>query len=84
MGLDIVFQFSDGGVATSHMLYSSWSTKFSKYLTSEEDDKCFQDKLSGECTDKCLCLKVYIMVIAKNYLQEGLRTDDYPVRMKFC
>lgn len=84
MGLDIEFRFSDGGIANSHMCYSTWSAKFSPYLTVEEDRKCFQEPMSGICTDKFLCLKVYSMVIIKNYLQEGLRTDEYPISMEFC
>ena len=83
MGLDITFTFGDGGRAYSHMCYSSWNRLFAGYLSPRENRACFQRDGMGTCEDKNICLKVYSMVMVKNYIQDGERLDEYPVKMEF-
>ena len=83
MGIDIEFQFKDGNTICCHLCYRSWNNKFLKYLTHEEHGKCFQNILEGECQDKKLCLKLYTMLMVKGCFEQGVRTDDYPVKMIF-
>ena len=83
MGLDITFVFSDDERAYSHMCYSSFNKYFAPYLSTREYQACFQKDGYGKCEDKNICLKVYSMVLARGYVQDGERLDDYPVSMYF-
>ena len=83
MGLDITFVFSEGEPAYSHMRYGSFSQYFAPYLSLREYQACFQRDGYGKCEDKNICLKVYSMVLARGYVQDNERLDDYPICMYF-
>lgn len=86
MGLDVVFEFSDGSSSLAHMCYSSFYSKFMNYLSIEEYRKCVQKPISGQCSDRLLICKLHTMFLMKDYVQEekpGHRRD-FPIKMEFC
>ena len=85
MGLDIIFEFGEGPTAQAGLSYSSWICQIQPLLSRRELEKCFEgDQFVGVCTDRYICIKIYSMLLVKNFIQSGLRLGDYPVAMYFA
>ena len=83
-GVDIIFEFADGSEAHSHMCLGTWTQKFSPFMAIHELLDCFQEGMTGTCSDELLCTKVYAMCMIKKCIQYGEHRHDYPIKMTFC